>query len=318
MRRIVLWCRGSQKWGLGHIYRSTRLGKALSCKYNVSIITNNEAECIEIIKNSGIPYQISTESELPDVLLKLRPDILVMDQPVWSEEVFIKKLKAIVKKIVAFDDKGTGAQYVDLLINAIIGLPDERPGLSCEGIEYLIFDEKIEQFSKLSDNQEHEPYILVTFGGSDPNNISEIIIPMIIEDKRNKYVIVLGPGYKNYSAFMKKHDDISNLTILYNTSNMAELIRWADVCVVSGGLTLYECIYLKKRTIVMCQIPQQNITAEQLKEYGNIYNLGLIQNANDISLERFMSVLSIAQSSYAEEKSISNGLGRIVSLIDEM
>lgn len=285
VKKILFWARGSKELGYGHIYRVVRLAKYLSSRYEVFVLTNENSECIKIVEEKALPVLICDMINVLEILDKSKPDLLVLDQPEWSSKSFMLKLREHVPKIVAFDDRGPGAKYTDVLINAVIGLPEEKPFIGYEGVQYMIFSDEIEHFASLPSNLNKKEYVLVSFGGSDPNNISEIIIEYIKKASFVNFVLVLGKGYANSTEFIKKYSNIPNLSIKYDVDNMPELIYCARCCIVSGGLTLYECLALKKRVLVLCEINQQIVTAEQMKAYGDVKCFGVVNSESKSVLQ---------------------------------
>lgn len=273
--RIALLIKVSTEFGFGHFYRAMRIIDMLKDKYELYLISNRNIEIVEICQKNNVNLIMLNSYEIIDCLKKKNVDILIVDH-LNSNYKNILEYKSIVKKIVLMDDNGSAAKYADVLINGLVTLPKKCPIKSFSGIKYIIFSDEIEKYSTLPVKYNKiNKKVFVSFGGSDPNNLTELIIPIIQLNCNVEFTLVLGVGYKNKNNFINKYKSISNLTIYHNVNNMVELMYNSDLCIVSGGLTLYECVFLQKKIIVINQCKEQVSNTIRLMDIGSIINLGI-------------------------------------------
>jgi UDP-2,4-diacetamido-2,4,6-trideoxy-beta-L-altropyranose hydrolase len=119
--------------------------------------------------------------------------------------------------------------------------------------------------------------ILVTLGGSDPDNITLRLIQALemISIKGMEAVVVVG-------ASNPRHDEIAeaaarataSIRVRENPENMAELMAWADVAVSAGGTTSWELAFMGVPSCVLILAENQRRIAETLQKDGIAVSLG--------------------------------------------
>lgn len=158
--------------------------------------------------------------------------------------------------------------------------------------------------------------------GSDPRNITSFVLGFLSTLGHIEVNVVLGPGYNDPQGIYKEYSKFDNISIHYNLPSLSKLIYESDICIISGGLTLFECVYIGTPSIVICQVEHQKFTARKYHEKGCLLNMGLI---DEVTLTQFKDELSRLISdirlrerlSYKSKKEISsNGVYNIVKLIE--
>jgi UDP-2,4-diacetamido-2,4,6-trideoxy-beta-L-altropyranose hydrolase len=94
----------------------------------------------------------------------------------------------------------------------------------------------------------HAPRILVTFGSSDPENMSEGVLRVLAETTERPFEarVVIGstnPRVAELQRFAGQKGRAS-IELMSGVRNMTSLMRWADVAVVASGITVWESLYL--------------------------------------------------------------------------
>jgi len=89
--------------------------------------------------------------------------------------------------------------------------------------------------------------ILITMGGSDPDNATEKVLDALrgyekLGDK--SVIVVLGPMFRNKGEITKLSKKIKarEVRVLENVEDMPDLIKMADVGITSAGMTMREMI----------------------------------------------------------------------------
>lgn len=317
---IAFWIHVSNEFGYGHLYRSIRLAKLLKNRYDVHIISNEHVDCSKMASENGIGVVFATEDQLNNVLLDMQVSLLIIDRLDNSLER-IRNIKKCVNYVISLDDCGDGAAEVDALINGIVELPRKHPTNSYQGINYFVYSDEVEFYSdKPQMTLTKKPKILLSFGGSDPNNISELMIPVVKRNKLYDFTLVVGPGYCSFERINELSIGINNLSIAFAAQDLGRLIFESDVCIISGGLTLFECVYLKKKIIVASQVMQQCISAENLKSRADIYNLGVVGKRSKEKLDIIDDLLANRQKQYCDfyPVEMTNGKYAIANIVDKL
>ena len=114
------------------------------------------------------------------------------------------------------------------------------------GLKYLIIDEEFRRISKTSTPQnikKQNNIALITFGGSDPYNLTIKTIKALdrIKSKFKKVIVVVGEMYP-FGEDLKKTINSSSLNIeLYkNTHEIQKLMLLCNVAFIPGGITTWE------------------------------------------------------------------------------
>ena len=106
--------------------------------------------------------------------------------------------------------------------------------------------------------------LLVTFGGFDEKNVSDLIIKKLSNSNYNfKVRLILGPAYdQNRIKHIKNTNDIS-LDIIKQTNNLQKEIAQSKFVICSGGVTTYEICNMKIPFAIICQVKHQILTAKE-------------------------------------------------------
>lgn len=126
-------------------------------------------------------------------------------------------------------------------------------------------------------NPERVGKILMTLGGSDPDNVTLKIIDALqdIDAGDVKVVVMAGGGNSHVDSLMAASAaSMIPMELLKNASNMPELMAWADIAIISGGTTSYETAFMGLPSLIVTIAENQIPVAEKMAEIGAAVNLG--------------------------------------------
>jgi len=135
--------------------------------------------------------------------------------------------------------------------------------------------------------------ILISLGGTDPDNITEQLLHWLIQIKDrfpNLQLQVVVSPISNYLSQLKtliiSHHWIE---IIVNPKSMAKLMFAADMAIGSSGATAWErcCLGLPSLTIISAK--NQEKIAQSLSEQGASINLG---NFNNLNVNKLIELLT--------------------------
>ena len=96
--------------------------------------------------------------------------------------------------------------------------------------------------------------VLITFGGTDPNNFTEKVIDSILSTNyEGRINVILGLGYPDLERLISKYESNPLIQIYRNVSDISEFMFKADIIFTSAGRTMYEVCSLGVPTICICQ-----------------------------------------------------------------
>jgi UDP-2,4-diacetamido-2,4,6-trideoxy-beta-L-altropyranose hydrolase len=118
--------------------------------------------------------------------------------------------------------------------------------------------------------------VLVTMGGSDPDNVTAVVLEALRDVKIDglEIVAVLG-GSNPHTAFPEKFANQSlPIRLLRNASNMPQLMAWADVALSAAGSTCGEMCLLGLPAILIDLAENQRPVARELGRQSVAIHLG--------------------------------------------
>lgn len=277
-KKIVLRCDGYKDIGMGHIYHCITLAHNL-IEHDVILVTNrNYKEGLEKIKSSNLKYfAIDNNGDFFDYLKENEIDIVVNDCLDTTPD-YMKTLKTLVKRVVTIEDMGLGAEYADVVINALYDKCNISNSFT--GEKYVCLREEF-LISKPKDFQDRVSNVIVLFGGTDPANLTQKIYMLAKKEKymHIKFTFVCGIG----SSFnIELNGD--NIEILRNVKNVSEYMSSADIAFTSQGRTVYELASLGIPSIVMAQNEREKLHSFAYMNNGFV-NLGLGDETNVKTIE---------------------------------
>lgn len=289
-KRVVLRVNAYKEIGFGHVYRALHLAHNIM-DHELTFLMDAQYEMgINFIKEQNFRVETFTDSPFPKIE-ELKPDILINDILDTSKE-YILTLKDMGIKVFNFEDLGSGAEFADGVFNALYpgSVPSEYfytgENFYCARAEFL--DAKIKQV-KPSVKE-----ILVTFGGTDPNNLTLKTLKAIARSNLDFNInVILGPGYTNINHLNNEIGNINkNIQVFERVKNMAEHMANADIIFSSAGRTMYEIAMIGTPAIIIAQ-NYRELTHLFGHNYNGFMHLGLhLEVSQDDILHAFERLIS--------------------------
>jgi UDP-2,4-diacetamido-2,4,6-trideoxy-beta-L-altropyranose hydrolase len=113
--------------------------------------------------------------------------------------------------------------------------------------------------------------ILVTLGGSDPDNVTLKVIQELIDLDLHAKVVIGGsnPHLCEIENFLHSQKDSTALIeVIVNATNMPELMAWADFAVAAAGSTCWELAFMGLPSIFVILAENQVSIASRLEAEG--------------------------------------------------
>ena len=113
--------------------------------------------------------------------------------------------------------------------------------------------------------------ILLTLGGSDPDNVTLQVIQALIDLDLHVKVVIGGsnPHLREIENFIQSQNDSTALIeVVVNATNMPELMAWADVAVAAAGSTCWELAFMGLPSMFVILAENQLEIAMQLDAEG--------------------------------------------------
>lgn len=301
--KVLIRCDGDSRTGLGHVVRCLALAGELREKQGCGIIfaMASGEPGMEMVRQADFPLERqgdADEGEWMDELISCHhPDVLVLDirndLPVekvnsWREEGIL---------VVGIDDPTPRRLAADLLFYPPIPQISELnwnnfKGEIYSGWEWVLLRKQFCTSCPPRDN--NPPVLLLTMGGSDPENFTVTVL-RILDELRNdfKTIVVIGAGFVH-------EDDLQqflaqarrNYRIEREVSDMASLMRQADLAIASFGVTAYELAASGVPAVYLCLTPDHARSASKFVDSRLAFSCGVLEEcSNESIIETTLSLL---------------------------
>jgi UDP-2,4-diacetamido-2,4,6-trideoxy-beta-L-altropyranose hydrolase len=307
----------NKELGLGHIFRTINLASHFKTK-KINFLLEDYGGAKEEIINHGFKNIFLLKKEPPlendlkqtmEIIFQEKIDLIIIDRYKISKS-YVKKLKKFIKVVVISDLKNIDYDC-NLLVNGFVGYENKiihnKYRTKCLlGPTYQILNKEFNQKKK---NKNKQNKLLITFGGYDENNITEIVLDCLLKyKKRIKTKIILGPSTSKLklNKLLKKYNNI--FEIVHKTKNMAKEISNTEFGLCSGGMTTYEFASFGIPFGIICQVKHQLITAKEWDQKGLARNLGLYNQNIHKKIEKFLR--DIDQNEFLNNSSIQLNMNK--------
>jgi UDP-2,4-diacetamido-2,4,6-trideoxy-beta-L-altropyranose hydrolase len=189
-----------------------------------------------------------------------------------------------VRFLYADDNGHLKHYYSDILLNQHINADEalyknrDPNTIMLLGTRYAFLRK---EFLKFRTHRKNSPKvaqnILVTLGGSDPDNITSKVINALtgIDIHGLKIVVVIGKENLHLNYLKSKVDSLRiAVDLKHDVTNIHELMHWADVAVSSVGLTSLELAFMGLPNLILTIADNQKDTAKELHKHNISINLG--------------------------------------------
>ncbi len=327
--RLFIRADSTSQIGTGHLMRCLALAQAwkdrggkvtflsqCDSKYLYQRIIDEGFEFVPIEKPHpdfcDLVYTLKTLEQLRTQNSELRTRV-VLDGYHFTPDY----QKAIVDSgyiLLLIDDEGLADHYyADIILNQNLHArknlyqfiePDTH---LLVGTQFVLLRQ---EFLKWTDWEREIPdkagKILVTMGGSDPDNVTLKVIRALskLDESELEVIIVAGPANPNINSLEKElnHSPFA-FRLLSSVNDMPGLMAWADLAVSAGGSTCWELAFMELPSINIVLADNQNIIAESLDNAGIAVNLGW---HNDLSIKNLTHELKGLINSSKKRRQMSN------------
>jgi UDP-2,4-diacetamido-2,4,6-trideoxy-beta-L-altropyranose hydrolase len=274
----LFFIKAGSKAGFGHLRRSLAIASGLrSHRKNICFLVDGDNAPIKILKDKGFKAYLLSTSPIE----LFAPKVSVIDQK-GDISARINKLRSTGSKIFLIDNASKARFFSDIVIFPVSHFNDNLnwrgfKGKKYLGAEYFPLNPEFLKAKRLK----HERFtILVTMGGSDPNNITAKVakaLKMIKEDF--KAIIVLG------SAFGKQNiPSDRRFTVIKNPNNMAKLMASSDLAITAFGTTLYELAYMGVPTLIISNYAKERSEIDTLERFGTSISIGYFKDITEATI----------------------------------
>ncbi|MBN2382472.1 UDP-2,4-diacetamido-2,4,6-trideoxy-beta-L-altropyranose hydrolase [bacterium] len=186
--------------------------------------------------------------------------------------------------LLVIDDMAHLDHYqADILVNQNIHARDldyslDKGTLILLGCEYCMLRREFMDYKNWKRHiPEKAKKILVTFGGSDPHNVTLKVIDALnyMKDTDLEVKIIVGSLNPHMATLQESAARLPfTVQILSSVNNIAQLMAWADLAVSAGGSTCWEMAFMGLPNSIVLVAENQRGIAEWLEAKGAALKLG--------------------------------------------
>jgi UDP-2,4-diacetamido-2,4,6-trideoxy-beta-L-altropyranose hydrolase len=314
MKLALFRADGSRHLGVGHIMRCLALAQSLGKRGvgSVFVIRDYDQRITEIIRCHG--YDVETiphgSGFAEDASLTSRfairykvnlivTDLCHQDSLANLEEYsrYFQSLRAAHKFTITIDDLIKADSPSDIKIIPYYGAEkmDYQSDGSTKlllGPAYFIFRREFIEAAKVSrEIRKDARNILVTMGGSDLLNLTIKIAKAFkgLNKTSLSLRIVVGPGFatlvrQELASILDGYS--GDFELIMGSDNMADLMLWADLAIIAGGLTKYETAVTGTPSIIISQTAYEADKAKIFEKGGSALHLGHISEISEADIAK--------------------------------
>jgi spore coat polysaccharide biosynthesis predicted glycosyltransferase SpsG len=255
--------------GLGQIKRAVTLARELIARgHIVRFATEHETPGLQILRQARMDV---IDYHPLDFSWVTRGDVLVVDLKRGPGRTLLERVREHYRTVVSFgnvgydmDDLDAVLELSDLVVAQSV-IQDAAGDNILGGVEYVMLDPAY----ALAEPDPDGP-IVVSFGGSDPEGVTQVAIDALDGIGRHVYIIA---GAARQFADLKIYD---GMQIIDSPSSLLPYLRGASAALISTGMTVYEAL----ASGVPCAVVNWTDEHERAAMALPVINLGLAKNAN--------------------------------------
>jgi UDP-2,4-diacetamido-2,4,6-trideoxy-beta-L-altropyranose hydrolase len=290
---IVFRADASPQIGTGHVMRCLAFGQTfrkvgerpvfVMCMVTPMMRDRLESEGFEVKILNCIPGGFDDAKQTVEASKDLSSPWIVVDG-YHFDATYQRSIKELGKKLLLIDDHGSASHYyADIVLNQNIYASEKlyskkEPNTTLLlGTRYALLREEFLEWQgwkrkipALAQN------ILVTLGGSDPENVTKKIYDAIIQLELNQLNVIIVTANNQYLDQMKCLIEKSkaNTELKSNVEKMSDLMAWADIAVSAGGTSTWELAFMGVPMITLAIADNQCQIVEELKKARVAVNAG--------------------------------------------
>jgi UDP-2,4-diacetamido-2,4,6-trideoxy-beta-L-altropyranose hydrolase len=210
-----------------------------------------------------------------------------------------QSLSTLGRRSIVLDDYGHSSfYYADLVLNQNLSAQknlyqNRHPNTTLLlGIRYTLLREEFwqwrgwqRQISKVANR------ILITLGGSDPNNTTAWILEAFqnIQDQIFNITVIVGNSNPHRNALIKQvQHSIHEVDLVFDTTDMPNYLVNVDLAISAGGSTTWELAFLGLPSIIVTLADNQKAIAQALHDQGIAISVGA---ASELNPRQFVNVV---------------------------
>lgn len=297
---------GGGNIGFGHIMRCLSLAEGLRERDIQSIFITRDIDSEakrRIVANGHLMERLPPEIDLKEdlnstinLIKKYQPDLVITDS-YEIDQHYLEQLKRLDVTLMSIDDLVDFHFCSDIVLNQNIGVKvteysTERYTKLLLGPKYALLRKELRDRGRTKEIKEGAENILVSLGGTDPDNQSLKVAKALKGLKDDvKVTVIMGPGYQYEKILREEIKTDKRIILTRDPKDIFGLIEKSDIAISAGGSTCYELAYLGVPNIILVLADNQRKIADGLDSYGISINLGWFEDVTEEGIKEAVGEL---------------------------
>ena len=324
---LLIRADGGSQTGTGHVMRCLALAQAwrrtedqvlfAQMESTPALRRRLEAEGCEVACGEAVPGS-PADARQTLALAAARQAAWIVGDGYPLGETWQQQIKDAGGRLLVLDDYGHAGRYVaDLVLNQNLYATAEcyarRETYTrlLLGTRYALLRR---EFQKYAGWQRQIPPIarkvLVTLGGSDPDNATGKVIEALRHRPDLEATIVVGGSNPNLEQLKSAVAGAAKVRLVVDATDMPELMAWADVAVAAAGSTSWELAFMGLPVVSLVLADNQAPVAAALAREGVGLSLG---DYRGCSVEAIAQTLGRLVIEAGEREAMSRRARRLVT-----
>ena len=150
------------------------------------------------------------------------------------------------------------------------------------GPKYALLDKNYFKYSKKVKSKVSLKNIIISFGGSDRENLTAKVLDVLSQKKFYKFKIkvAIGKNYQYFDDLVKKYKSNKKIVFYKGLNSLAYINSNSDLSIGAGGISTWERLCLSLPSIVFLVSDNQKITIDALRKRKTIIYAGKVKDFN--------------------------------------
>ena len=286
-QHLIIRVDANTQMGTGHFMRCLALAQAWKdAGGQVIFVTACQSEgLLQRLREEGFdihllahPYPDPSDWDYTKDILAAYPNAWVVLDGYHFDEACQQQVKETGQRLLVIDDMAhLKHYYAHIILNQ--NLHAEQLHYSCElytrlllGTRYVLLRR---EFLAWRDRKREIPEVaqrvLVTLGGSDPENHSLKVIQALqeVDIPALEATVVIGASNPNSDVLeAAARQSPIPIRLICNATNMPELMAWTDVAVSTAGSTVWELMFMGLPALLIATAGNQAPIARSIADLG--------------------------------------------------
>jgi UDP-2,4-diacetamido-2,4,6-trideoxy-beta-L-altropyranose hydrolase len=253
-------------------------------------------EGMEIVQLNAVPNSIEDACTVSALASDRQATWVVADGYRFDSQ-YQRNLKNAGLKLLFIDDLGQCKHYsADIVLDQNVHASEKMYANRESYTQLLLGPRHImlrREFQVRRDWRRKVPQfgrkLLITMGGSDPDNLTlrlieafpEISVPDL------EITVVAGGSNPQLTELQRRVAELDlPIQLVGNASNMPDLMAQSDVAIICAGGTLWELLYMGCATLSYFRTPVQGQIIAELDDMGAVHSMGAVEDFDQNSLVR--------------------------------